>query len=229
MATETRPGAMAVIRIQGTVFGTDAFVRLMAMQATTWRQRVFNNETALAFGLPKPAIPAVFGPLDVCMTGIVNLTTFHSKLEMKIVAEKVREKWKELLIALAITERDLFEQPGTLRVPSVPRGDQQFFALSWPGKKKLSSPLKKKEAWVGVGTMQDAINQVDGKDRVTFMFDLQPVVYTAFEMAKEAKVEFPPRLCPNPNDAKAWGDWMEAIEDFREAASIKGKKRKVTA
>src|SRR5215468_4427340 len=118
MATETRPGAMAVIRIQGTVFGTDAFVRVMAMQATTWRQRVFNNETALAFGFAKPAVPAVFGPLDVCMTGIVNMATFHHKVEMKEVAHLVREKWRELTLAIARADRGLWIEPRVLRVPA---------------------------------------------------------------------------------------------------------------
>jgi len=226
MATETRPGAMAVIRIQGTVFGTEAFVRVMGMPATTWRQRVFNNETALAFGFPKPAIPAVFGPLDVCMTGTVNTATYHHKVEMKEVARLVREKWRELTLAIARAERDLWEKPGVLRVPAVPTTSQQFFAIS--------STADKKKVFAGVGTMLEAINQVDGQDRTTFMLPFQAVVRTAYEMAEEAKVEFPSRLCPDPDDAKAWGDWIEAIEDFRDVAGMmrakaRAKKRKVTA
>jgi hypothetical protein len=82
-----------------------------------------------------------------------------------------------------------------LTVPEKDRADQQFFAIS-------STPDKKK-VWVGVGTMQEAIDQVDGDERAIFMFDLQRVVRMAYDMADKAKpkVKFPERLCPDPDDA----------------------------
>jgi hypothetical protein len=208
------------------VFGTDAFNKMMMVQPTTWRQRVYNGETALFAGLATPAIPAVFGPADVCFTGTLNTATFHSKVEMKVLAAKLRDDkvWPVLARALAIAERDVFEEPGKLRVPDVPRSEQQFFAVG-----SIQDDDKKRAvlAGIGIGKMQDAIDQADGAGRAVLMADLNRVIVMAFGRAAKCGVEFPDRIFPDP-DTEAWNGWMKQVEDFREAIGIKGKKRKTT-
>jgi hypothetical protein len=178
-----------------------------------------NDETALMGGLSKPAFLGIFGPLDCCMTGIVNAATAHSKLEMKEVARVVREKWEELTEAIASAERDLWIEPGVLRSARRAARRSAVFAIS-------STP-EKKNARVGIGKMQAAIDQVDGPERAILMLDLQRIVRKAYKTARKADVEFPARLCPDPDDAEAWCKWMDEINDYLVATGHRrGKKRK---
>jgi hypothetical protein len=116
------------------------------------------------------------------MTGIVNAATAHSKLEMKEVARVVREKWEELTEAIASAERDLWIEPDVLRSARRAARRSAVFAIS-------STP-EKKNARVGIGKMQAAIDQVDGPERAILMLDLQRIVRKAYKTARKADVEF---------------------------------------
>jgi hypothetical protein len=60
--------------------------------------------------------------------------------------------------------------------------------------------------------------------------DIQRVVRMAYDMARKTDVEFPARLCPDPDDAEVWRKWMDEIDDYLVATGHrKGKKRKAKA
>src|SRR5262249_43402735 len=101
MSGDAKARIALVEKAQGVTFGTETFVGLLGRQSTTCRQRLFSGETALLGGLAKPAVPATFGPLDVCVTGVVNLVSFYSRIEMKHVVRLVRSHWRELALAIA--------------------------------------------------------------------------------------------------------------------------------
>lgn len=221
MANETRNRLALMKKVQGPAFGTDAYLDIMNLKNSTWHQQVSEGGSAIGLGLAQPAYRGIFGAHDCCMAGLVSMVTNYANMPRKEIARLACENWLPLTKAFAYAERGFFIEPGVVRVPELPRSQQQFLAIGVTTDDKTSE----KHIKCGIGQMQAAIDQVNHPGVAIIMLDLQRVIRTAYMMAEKADVAFPARLCPDPDDPAAWQAWLDEIDEFLAVAGVR-KKRK---
>ena len=85
--------------------------------------------------------------------------------------------------ATARAERGYFVEPGVVRVPEVPREQQQFLAIGVTTDDETSE----KHIEFGIGEMQAAIDQVNHPGVAIIALDLQRVVRMAYSAGGEGR------------------------------------------
>jgi hypothetical protein len=190
--------------VHARIFGRDDFLRVLGMHPNAWNQRSYQGETALAFGLAKPGHMNEYGPLDLVAVALTQMITNSIKIDMKVAAGLVRKHWQEWLDGLARAERST----------AAASNKRCFFVVA--------TNSDKTKVFAAIDVLQKAIDKVDGPDMVPFCLPLQLVLNKLRAAAKAAKVDLPKLLTPDP-DTEAYDEWLEAIEEHRQAARMKAK------
>src|SRR5262249_121009 len=197
--------------IQSRIFGREIFLAILGIVPSTFDQRSYRGEIALAFGLSKPAFQNSYGEIDLVAAALTYHITTQLKIDMATAAGLVRQHWREWLEGVARAER---LKPGAYTKSMC------FVVAGGTGDKEK---IKAK-----VGPCDEVMNELGGAGMVPFPIPLDVVVRLLRRWAKDLKIDLPRPLTPDP-DSDSWKTWIANIEDYRQFATSRGGAAKAQA
>jgi len=195
---------------QDRILSRDEFLRLLKLKSTTLDQRIHINETAFAFGLSRPAHIGEYLVLDAMAMLLASMLHGLAKVQPSRAAEMVRSRWQDWLAGLAQAERQM----------NAATSGQTYFAVGTDYKGNQT-------AMVGTPKEVNAALEAGGGPFAyasLYFMSLQRVIRILRENARQAKIELPKFLTPDPSRDE-FDRWLEQVHEFRRIAGIKQQAR----
>jgi len=223
--------------VQKRIFGRDEYLGVFGLDTNAFSARTHRSETALAFGLSKPAFQNSYGEFDLVAGMLTFFIVNLVQIDLAAAAELVRMAWRAWLWGIAKTEH---------LPPGAPYSEQFCFVVAKDVNRKSIEDIE-------VGLCQEIIDEITARDSnlVPIPVPLDMVLRQLRKQAGKRKLILPKPLTPNPDPSdssevgemkikgrpvsKAYEAWVREIEDYREFAIARGgrasrvKKRKVKA
>jgi len=191
-------------------FPRDTLLALTRISESTWDQRQYCSEVALAFGLSRPAHANEYTYPDACAVLLAHMIHCFIRLELKRAAEIVRETWDGDDGWLALLTK-------AERYP-LPEHPEQFVCIAWRSLDRNLPPR------VVMGDTAEIATALRGQTVAPTFISMHYLLKALRGNAKLAGVRLPPRLTIARGEP-GFKDWRREIDSLREHAGLRARTR----